>query len=173
VAMSGWLAVSKATGASVFLSNVKSRAEAEATVDRIYGLDRYEARWTDAWTQEGPEEQRCDFCSGQPVMRRLKIPNFEVGTIWMKPGEKDLTVQHRMIGDWLACSVCWDLIQRRKFRLVTVRSAQTFAENDNVPEDRRAAVARRVFPEILPLHEEVWRNWLGESEPVTEKGGES
>jgi hypothetical protein len=170
---SGWLAVSKRNRATVFLTGIQTREQAEELIAKVYGLDAYRAEWTDAWDDQGDRNPMCDFCSTRPVVRRLKMPNIMSDTLWTKPGEKDFRMLHEMLGDWFACQSCWALIGENRWRDLSQNSARSYVENNDVPEGKKERVYLAVLGQVLPLHEEVRRLWLGKSEPVNEEGGES
>ena len=99
----------------------------------------------------------CDFCSSADVKWRLLATTDFIDTT-----VENITIRQESVGDWAACDICMDLIQRNAVVALTDRSMATMVEQCGPPPEEIRSVLRQ---ELERIHVMFWQNYTGMYEP--------
>lgn len=102
-----------------------------------------------------PGQEKCDFCSAQPVKWRYPARAHVMGTVKL-PG---IHFEGRSPDDWAACQACHILIAQGERERLAVRSARRFARLHG------GKVTQHV-KHIRQVHDNFWAAREGAPEPI-------
>ncbi|HEY1437399.1 MAG TPA: hypothetical protein VGG82_07840 [Casimicrobiaceae bacterium] len=94
----------------------------------------------------------CDFCSAPKVLWRYHAHDFVMDI-------PEAPVDWGSDGDWAACDICHELIERDERNGLAYRSALRFAIQHDVE-------MKLILPRIRDLHTQFWTMRVGKAEPV-------